>query len=232
MSGRATRTEQVYTQLRRDILNGDLRPGARLPFAELSERYGGSTSAIREGLQRLVEQGLVVCEPQLGFRVMALSVEDLADLTVARCEIEGLVLRHAIESGDLAWETEIVAAQYALDHTPVDATRAGLERRVDRRPPAISHRAHRGVSEQSAARRWRRRCATPRSSTAIGPDRPKARPSPRHRRGAPRFSSTPCSRETPNEAVRLLEQHLRVTAEMLINSDRQQTASTLLLSSD
>ena len=120
MSGRATRTERVYTQLRRDILNGELQPGARLPFAELSERYGGSMSAIREGLQRLVEQGLVVSEPQLGFRVVALSVEDLVDLTVARCEIEGLALRFAVEHGDLAWESEIVASLYALEHTPLD----------------------------------------------------------------------------------------------------------------
>ncbi|MCU1359146.1 MAG: csiR 1 [Ilumatobacteraceae bacterium] len=119
MPGRtATRTEQVYAQLRADILTGRLTPGARLPFAELSERYGGSMSAIREGLQRLVEQGIVVSEPQMGFRVVTLSVADLQDLTTARCEIEGLALRYAIASGDLGWESEIVASRYALERTP------------------------------------------------------------------------------------------------------------------
>jgi DNA-binding GntR family transcriptional regulator len=122
MSGRpATRTEQVYARLRGDILSGRLTPGSRLPFAELSDRYGGSMSAIREGLQRLVEQGIVVSEPQLGFRVVTLSAEDLHDLTVARCEIEGMALRYAILHGDLAWESEIVAAAYALERTPVEA---------------------------------------------------------------------------------------------------------------
>jgi DNA-binding GntR family transcriptional regulator len=112
-----TRTEQVYQALRADILDGDLRPGDRLPFADLVGRYGGAMSAIREGLQRLVEQGLVVSEPQLGFRVATVSVEDLLDLTQARCEIEGLALRHAIEHGDLAWEAAIVAAWHTLERT-------------------------------------------------------------------------------------------------------------------
>jgi DNA-binding GntR family transcriptional regulator len=117
-----TRTEQVYAQLRDDILAGRLTPGSRLPFADLSARYDSSTSAIREGLQRLVEQGLVISEPQLGFRVVTLSVDDLQDLTTARCEIEGLALRFSIEHGDLAWEASVVAAWHTLERTPVGAT--------------------------------------------------------------------------------------------------------------
>ena len=76
-----TRTEQVYARMRSDILAGHLTPGAKLPFAELVARYGGSTSVIREGLTRLVEQGLVQAEPQHGFRVVPLSISDLDDLT-------------------------------------------------------------------------------------------------------------------------------------------------------
>lgn len=114
-----TRTERVYTELRDDILSGRITPGSRLPFAELTARYDSSTSAIREGLQRLVEQGLVVSEPQLGFRVATLSIDDLVDLTTARCEIEGLALRYSIEHGDLAWEAQVVAAFHTLARTPM-----------------------------------------------------------------------------------------------------------------
>jgi DNA-binding GntR family transcriptional regulator len=114
----------VYGQLRADILAGVLQPGARLPFAELSARYQSSTSAIREGLQRLVEQGLVTSEPQLGFRVVTLSIADLEDLTTARCEIEGLALRYSIEHGDLAWEAGVVAAWHTLERTPLGSTAA------------------------------------------------------------------------------------------------------------
>jgi DNA-binding GntR family transcriptional regulator len=114
-----TRTEQVYARMRSDILAGHLTPGAKLPFAELVARYGGSTSVIREGLTRLVEQGLVQAEPQHGFRVVPLSISDLDDLTTARCELEGLVLRLSIAAGDLEWESAIVAAQHTLERTPM-----------------------------------------------------------------------------------------------------------------
>ena len=114
-----TRTEQVYARIRSDILAGHLTPGAKLPFAELVARYGGSTSVIREGLTRLVEQGLVQAEPQHGFRVVPLSISDLDDLTTARCELEGLVLRLSIAAGDLEWESAIVAAHHTLERTPM-----------------------------------------------------------------------------------------------------------------
>jgi DNA-binding GntR family transcriptional regulator len=115
--GGRTRTEQVYACLRADILSGRLRPGGRLPFAELTERYRASMGVIREGLSRLAEQGLVQSEPQHGFRVTPLSVEDLGELTDARCELEALVLRLAIEHGSLAWESQIVATHHALERT-------------------------------------------------------------------------------------------------------------------
>lgn len=113
-----TRVEDAYRSIRADVLAGRLPPGSRLPFAELTERYGKSISVIREALTRLTAQGLVVSEPQHGFRVTPISLTDLADLTTARCEIEGAALRLAIEHGDLVWESRVVAAQHALDRTP------------------------------------------------------------------------------------------------------------------
>ena len=58
-------------------------------------------------------------EPQHGFRVVPLSISDLDDLTTARCELEGLVLRLSIAAGDLEWESAIVAAQHTLERTPM-----------------------------------------------------------------------------------------------------------------
>ena len=115
-----TRNEEVSARLRADILTGRLLPGSRLRSAELVERYDCSTGVVREALTRLAEQGLVEAEPQHGFRVITLSVDDLHDLTVARCELEGLVLRMSIEHGDLAWESRVVAAHHALDRTPME----------------------------------------------------------------------------------------------------------------
>lgn len=113
-----TRAEEAYLRIRADILNGTLQPGAKLPFADLSARYGASMSVIREGLSRLVAQGLVRAEPQQGFRVIPISIDDLRDLTTARTAVETAALRLSIEHGDIAWESRVVAAHHALERTP------------------------------------------------------------------------------------------------------------------
>ncbi|MEC3993752.1 GntR family transcriptional regulator [Actinacidiphila sp. DG2A-62] len=117
-SGAPTRAARVHAELRADILAGRLTPGARLPFAELSARYGMSMGVIREALTRLTAEGLVESEPQYGFRVTPVSVEDLRHLTEARLAIETLVLRQAFAQGGVAWESSVLAAHHRLERTP------------------------------------------------------------------------------------------------------------------
>lgn len=114
-------TARVYQALRADILAGRIAPGSRLGFAVLVDCYDCSVGAIREALQRLSEQELVVAEPKRGFRVVDISPDDLTDLTEARCEIEVLALRYAVDRGDLAWESAVVAAHHRLGRTPMYA---------------------------------------------------------------------------------------------------------------
>src|SRR5580693_8356949 len=114
----ATRTEQVYDILRAELLNGGLHPGQKL-MVELTDRFGVSQSVVREALTRLTEQGLLVATPQRGFRVRDLSIEDIAELTETRVQIESLALRLAIERGDLQWEFVYLSAHHRLERTPV-----------------------------------------------------------------------------------------------------------------
>jgi len=115
---RSTRSSLAYERLRGDILGGRLAPDTRLPFADLVRQYECSIGVLREALQRLQEQGLVVSEVQQGFRVVATSVDDLVDLTRARCDIEVLALQYAILDGDVAWEAAALAAHHLLDRAP------------------------------------------------------------------------------------------------------------------
>jgi DNA-binding GntR family transcriptional regulator len=114
-----TRAERVFGQLREDILSGVLAPGTKLVFPALSERYSASVGVTREALSRLSELGLVISEPQVGYTVPLVSIADLSDLTLARCQIEGAALVQSIEHGDLGWESDVVASHYALERTPV-----------------------------------------------------------------------------------------------------------------
>lgn len=243
MGARAvTRTEQVYGSMRADILSGRLEPGARLPFAELTERYGASMGALREALHRLAEQGLVTNEPQLGFRVQSLSVDDLRDLTTARCEIEGLALRYAIAHGDLAWESEIVAAFYALERTPMtagDDTPSGIDRSADAGSNGGSFVADDGgvlAEEWTAAharfhaslyaacpnQRIRATAAALRDASELyrhWSARSKDRRDTKTEHKA--LADAVLARDT-ERAVSLLEQHLRHTARLLIDRADQQ----------
>lgn len=108
----------AYQRLRADLLAGRLRPGARLKINDLCEALSVSLSAVREALSRLTSEGLVVAEPQRGFRAAPISAEELRDLTGVRTQIEGMCLGRAIAVGDVNWEAQLVAAFHRLSRTP------------------------------------------------------------------------------------------------------------------
>ncbi len=118
LSGTETRSSSVHAQLRDDVLRGLLVPGQRLRLVELAERFSVSQSVVREALTRLAEQGLAVTVPQQGYRVTPLTLKDLDELTEARTQLETLVIRQAIERGDIGWESSVVAAHHQMSNTP------------------------------------------------------------------------------------------------------------------
>jgi DNA-binding GntR family transcriptional regulator len=111
--------ERAYGVLRRDIVQGNLLPGSRIPLTERAKREGVSLSVIREAASRLASEGLLSAAPQRGFWVPELSVDDLEDLTWTRVRIEGLAVREAIAHGDLEWEARLVAAHHAMSRTKI-----------------------------------------------------------------------------------------------------------------
>jgi GntR family carbon starvation induced transcriptional regulator len=117
---RSTRGGLVYEEVRAAILSGRLRPGQRLKLAGLSTQHGVSLNVVREALNRLAGEQLVRAEPQVGFAVTDLSLEDLADLVNVRIAIESTALRWSIGRGDVAWESQVVAAHYRLANTAMN----------------------------------------------------------------------------------------------------------------
>ena len=69
--------QRVHLQLRTEILNGDLAPGAPLGEVELSERFGTSRTPVREALGLLAADGLA---EQIGGRGTAVSRISAADI--------------------------------------------------------------------------------------------------------------------------------------------------------
>jgi DNA-binding GntR family transcriptional regulator len=114
----ANLTQGAYEGLRADLLACRIFPGKKLKIQELCDRFSVSLGAIREALSRLTSEGLVVAEPQRGFRAAPISAADLIDLTMARIEIDSLCLRRAVSCGGVDWEARLVAAAHRLARTP------------------------------------------------------------------------------------------------------------------
>jgi DNA-binding GntR family transcriptional regulator len=108
----------VFAALRAEVLSGRLAPGTKLSPRALATEHDVSLSVVREALTRLSEQGLVIAEPQLGFSVVSLDLEDMRDLYRLRVLIEGTALRDAIEHGDIEYETRVIASHHRLERTP------------------------------------------------------------------------------------------------------------------
>ena len=104
----------AYQQLKHDIIRGRYAPEQKLLMSRLKEQYGASTGPLREALSQLVADRLVVAISQRGYRVAPMSLAELNDIYDARAQLEGLILRLAIERGDDDWEASVLATAHRL----------------------------------------------------------------------------------------------------------------------
>lgn len=114
-NGRATLASSIYEQIRDEIVTGALAPGEKLRIEQLKQRYDLGTSPIREALNRLSMEKLVVQFDQRGFVVAPVSQEDLHELTDARCSLYGILIPRSLEQGDTQWEENIVICLHRLN---------------------------------------------------------------------------------------------------------------------
>ncbi|MCD2172311.1 GntR family transcriptional regulator [Rhizobium sp. C4] len=109
-----TLTDQAETLLQDEIVFGHLPPGERLVLPTLGKRIGIGLTPMREALSRLVNRGLVTVEGNKGFRVAAVSRQDLVDLTETRAIIELAALRLSMQSNTGEWQDGIALAIHRL----------------------------------------------------------------------------------------------------------------------
>lgn len=113
--------EAAYRRLRADVVLGRLSPGRKLGLDGLRQSYGAGVGTLREALNRLASEGLVVAEGQRGFRVAPASIEEFREVADLRLLLECHAIRDAFAAGDLDWEGRVVGAHHKL---------AALERRL------------------------------------------------------------------------------------------------------
>ncbi len=79
----------IYSWLHKAILNGTLAPGQVLRQEELAAKFRTSRVPLREALQSLQAEGLVVLRPRRGYAVASLDARQLLGLLQIRIVIEG-----------------------------------------------------------------------------------------------------------------------------------------------
>ncbi len=106
--------ERSYRRIRMDIIFGKLAPTEKLRLDRLREDYGTSVSTLRELLNRLASEGLVVAEGHRGFEVAPVSAGNLKEVAAMRLLLECHALERSFAAGDMEWEGRVVSAHHKL----------------------------------------------------------------------------------------------------------------------
>lgn len=111
----------IADQLRESIITGGFSPGDQVNEAQVASQLNVSRGPVREALQRLVQEGLLVSRPNRGVFVQRLTMRDVAEVYEAREVIE------------------CAAAEIITKFTPAqrDATAARLTAIVERMRAAL-----------------------------------------------------------------------------------------------
>ena len=113
--------DQIYDQIRGEIINLEVPLGSRLNVSELQERYGVSSTPIREAINRLQKEGLVEYENNVGARVISIEENDVIEIQELAMTLHTAAVRFAMKRGDhqaMAYEIhgEIQAYKEAEDY--------------------------------------------------------------------------------------------------------------------
>jgi DNA-binding GntR family transcriptional regulator len=97
---RKTLSDEAYEAIYRRILDGHLKPGARLVVSALADELQFSATPVNEALAALDREGLVSYAPHRGYSVRTLTVDDIEEVFIVREAIEVLAARLAAERAD------------------------------------------------------------------------------------------------------------------------------------
>ncbi|MGC4944329.1 GntR family transcriptional regulator [Kribbella sp. DT2] len=98
----------IADKLRKAIGHGELKPGTQLGEAELARKLGVSRGPLREGMQRLTQEGLLVAIRNRGLFVVDMTPDDVRDMYLAREAVERAAARKILEGRYAAAGQELI----------------------------------------------------------------------------------------------------------------------------
>lgn len=143
--------DMVYAKLREAIIQLKLPLGSKLNVNELQNQIGVSCTPIREAINRLQQEGLVVYETNVGAHIISLEPHDVLEIQQLAMTLHCAAIRLAMVNGDrevIVNELKERLAEYVNAESPHDEVMAVKEflgtyyhncgnRRLDRHMLAI-----------------------------------------------------------------------------------------------
>ncbi len=110
---KASLVDQIYSRLREDIITLKIPMGTRLNVNELQSDLGVSCTPIREAVNRLQQEELVIYENNVGARVLTLDEHDVREIHELALTLQHAAVRLAMKNGNL--EEMLDAIEEQLD---------------------------------------------------------------------------------------------------------------------
>lgn len=101
---RQSLSQEVADLIKKQMVEGDLKPGDRIVESKLARDLGLSQTPIREAIRLLAGEGIVKIVSNKGPVIQTLSMDDVFEIYSIRAMIEGLAMRMATQ---VASEDEI-----------------------------------------------------------------------------------------------------------------------------
>jgi DNA-binding GntR family transcriptional regulator len=120
LSADHSRSDRVYLRLKEAITSVALRPGTSLVEAEVARQLGVSTTPVREALQRLGQDGLVVLSRFRGATVAEITATDVREIFELRVAFEPMAAEQAVP---VLMETDFAEMRNAIARAASAITR-------------------------------------------------------------------------------------------------------------
>ncbi|MDQ0635817.1 DNA-binding GntR family transcriptional regulator [Arthrobacter pascens] len=99
LEGRPT-AQLIADQLREQIVQGTFRPGEQINESVLATQLHTSRGPVREALQRLCQEGILVSRRNRGVFVLELATDDIREIYAVREAVESTAADALLDAGD------------------------------------------------------------------------------------------------------------------------------------
>lgn len=91
-------SERLVDIIKERILNNEFKPGERINVKELSQEFHTSTTPIRDALNKVASQGMVMINPRVGYFVKTFDKKEVDDIFFMRIKLELAILESVFDS--------------------------------------------------------------------------------------------------------------------------------------